>query len=230
MDCSAAARRNLRLGHHIYRRCTKLIMMDLHHIFNAAVILLLHQMVYSNVVNTDTIGILAAKEIFEHEAQTEFSSPSSKAAATSSGVPATGYASDCLSVLNDLAELVAQIRLLRFPGSEHVNTGLYVGGFGMAGIDDLGSAAHGRGGSSGNGIAGPHRAGSLSSAGLPYAPSEEELAANLGLENPYGSGECWYGNKMIQQREPHTNQKEMEQWVHTCREDLTGPSAKFTGM
>lgn len=228
MECSAAARRNLRWGRHIYDRCMdntvggKLVMMDLHHIFNAAIILLLHQMVYSNVVNTDTIGILAAKRIFENEARTECASPG----ATAGGLPATGYASDCLGVLNDLAELVAHIRLLRFPGSDHVNTGVNVGGFGVPVMDDLGGAA---GGGGGNGIGGPHRAGSSSSAGLPHAPSEEELAANLGLENPYSSSKGWYDDDMMQ-GEPHTNQKEMERWVHECREGLIGPFIKYTGM
>lgn len=235
IECSAAARRNLRWGRHIYDRCMdnngggKLVMMDLHHIFNAAIILLLHQMVYLNVVNTDTIGILAAKRIFENEARMECASPGSIAAAgaAAGGLPATGYASDCLGVLNDLAELVAHIRFLRFRGSDHVNTGVNVGGFGVPVMDDLGGAA---GGGGGDGMGGPHRAGSSSSAGLPLVPSEEELAANLGLENPYNSSKGWYDDDMMQEGELHTNQKEMERWVHECREGLIGPFIKYTGM
>lgn len=147
MKCSAAARRNLRLGRHIYERChpaaadgpqqqqqepqqqpNKLVMLDLHHIFNAAVVLLLHQMVFSNVVNTDTMGIRGARAIFEKEARTECPSPgnnnnNNNTSGVKGGSP-TGYASDCLAVLNDLTALVARIRPLRFKGSEHAATGV----------------------------------------------------------------------------------------------------------
>lgn len=226
VKCSAAARRNLRLGRHIYDRCVdnrdgthdsgKLVMLDLHHIFNAAVILLLHQMVYSNVVNTDTMGILAARRIFDNEARTECASPTGKSGGGNIGGVATGYASDCLGVLNDLAALVAHIRPLRFRGSDHVNTGINAG-FGSPIATDIGVG--GDGGVSSQNLGPSH---------LP--PSEEQLAANLGLENPYGP-EDWYSNPlMMHEGEPHTNQKEMERWVQECREGLSGPFLRYTGM
>lgn len=222
VECSVAARRNLRLGRHIYDGCAdnsrdgsphesaKLIMMDLHHIFNAAVILLLHQMVYSNVVNTDTLSILAAKRIFDHEARTECASPGTQSGGggAASGV-ATGYASDCLGVLNDLAALVAHIRPLRFRGTQHVSTGVSVGGYERVPVNTTDLSA---GNVGGNG------------------PSEEQLAANLGLVNPYGP-ETWCDDHlMMAANEPHTNQKEMERWVQECREGLAGPFLRYTGM
>lgn len=222
VECSVAARRNLRLGRHIYDGCVdssrdgstyepaKLVMMDLHHIFNAAVILLLHQMVYSNVVNTDTMSILAARRIFESEARTECASPGNKSGVGGAvGGVATGYASDCLGVLNDLAELVAHIRPLRFRGTQHVNTGVNAGPLDNVPVSTTDLSEGGVGGN---------------------RPSEEQLAANLGLENPYGP-EAWYDDHlMMAEHEPHTNQKEMERWVQECREGLAGPFLRYTGM
>lgn len=250
-ECSNAARRNLRLGRHINdnfvdnnqdpsRPLGKFVMMDLHHIFNAAVILLLHQMVYSNVVNTDTIGILAAREIFESEARAECASPGSKSTAgsgsnnNSQGGMATGYASDCLGVLNDLAALVAYIRQLRFKGSSYINTGVNIGfGSPIASTHAMGTGT----------VASEGRSGILSSSSQPHYTnqgtssltsnlplSEEQLAANLGLENPYGPSEAWLLDHMADGGEPYTNQKEMERWVQECREGLSGPFLRFTGL
>lgn len=235
VECSAAARRNLRLGRHLYARCMqvinrdgthdrgKLVMMDLHHIFNAAVILLLHQMVYSNVVNTDTNAILAARRIFENEARTECASPGSKtgSGSKSGNGMATGYASDCLGVLNGLAALVALIRPLRFKGSDHVNIEVNADFGSPIPMDVVGGSSNGGSGDSSS----SHQHNNM-------ALSEEQLAANLGLENPYRpSDETWHDNHlMIQDGETYTNQKEMERWVQECREGLSGPFLRYTGM
>lgn len=252
LQCSAAARRNLRLGRLIYERYSpsldsspisphagpagKLVMLDLHHIFNAAVMLLLHQMVFSNVVNTDTIGIRAARQIFEHEARTECLSPpsSSTASATGSGAAggggsgATGYASDCLAVLNDLAALVARIRPLRFKGSEHAGTGVEAMGWGSPA---------------------PHHTDECSPGTLGGSPSmisDEQLAANLSLENPFGPGGVYHGSlpMVFNTHSPamdegvvgmgmgHTNQKELEKWVQEGLQvcGLSLPLGGYTGM
>lgn len=196
-QCSDAARRNLRLGRHIYERCNsssdkKLVMLDLHHIFNAAVVLLLHQMTIANVVNTDTLGIRAARQIFEHEARTECASPGP------AGVQGSGYASDCLGVLNDLAALVARIRPLRFRGSEHVNTGVVD----WQVLTDEGMCEENIG-----------------------AVTDEQLAANLNLTNPYGAG---FGGEEVMMQ--HTNGKEFERWVSEAEWGLGREAGGYTGI
>lgn len=259
LRCSAAARRNLRLGRHIYERYSptldshptslqagptgKLVMLDLHHIFNAAVVLLLHQMVFSNVINTDTIGIRAARQIFENEARTECLSPTSSSASAATGSAAggasggaTGYASDCLAVLNDLAALVARIRPLRFKGSEHAGTGVEaVVGWGSP----LSPLHHNDDCSVGATLS-----------GSPSLISEEQLAANLSLENPFGPGGLYSGSlpMVFNTHSPgmdegavgvgvgmgmgHTNQKELEKWVQEGLQvcGLTVPLGGYTGM
>lgn len=228
MRCSAAARRNLWLGRHLNELCSlvpspsgvsspsKLVMLDLHHIFNATVVLLLHQMVFSNVVNTDTFGIAVARQIFETEARTE---------CLGSGV--TGYASDCVGVLNDLAALVAHIRPLRFKGSEHVNTGVDVGwGSPLADVSiDGGCSTH--------------------TLGSPVTITNEQLAANLSLENPYGPNDGVYaaagkGHPLLGTPSVsgvsgcHTNQKEFQRWVDEGEFiqgwSLSGPLGGYTGL
>lgn len=243
LQCSAAARRNLRLGRHIYERCNpygadhnnhqqpqpqqpgKLVMLDLHHIFNAAVILLLHQMVFSNVVNTDTIGIRAARAILENEARTECASPVIGSGGSSSGGAsagfATGYASDCLAVLNDLAALVARIRPLRFKGSEHTMTGVDAVGWrspvAQHHMHPAAAAAAAGDAGGGTGFASKGPAGSSS-----FAISDEQIAANLSLENPFGPGSIYGPMPMVYNGHDHmdmvgagyTNQQELERWVH----------------
>lgn len=224
LQCSAAARRNLRLGRHIHERCSlsspgKLVMLELHHIFNAAVVLLLHQMVFSNVVNTDTIAIRAARRIFELEARTECAEPCSGAGAFAA---ATGYASDCVGVLNDLAALVARTRPLRFKGSQHATTGVDGGWASPVGTDVSGA----------NGADRSSTTGTLS--GSPVMLSEEQLAENLSQSNPYGSDGFLYSHHfMMQCQEPpdHTNQKELERWVQEGQWALSEPGLSgYTGM
>ncbi len=48
-----------------------MLIQDLHHVFNAALILLLNQMYYVNVLTTDTARIAEAIRIFEKEARQE---------------------------------------------------------------------------------------------------------------------------------------------------------------
>lgn len=217
LECSAAARRNLWLGRHINELCSvrdsnglnngKLVMLDLHHIFNAAVVLLLYQMVSLNVVNTDNYGITEARRIFETEARTE---------CLGGGV--TGYASDCVGVLDDLAALVAHIRPLRFKDSDHVNTGIGVGwvvGASPASVLDVSGGADGG-----------------------CSISTEQLAANLNLENPYGPDGAYH--PLLGPQQPmqvgvhsHTIREEMQRWV---REDdgyiysFGTPLGGYTGL
>ncbi|KAJ0119830.1 fungal specific transcription factor domain-containing protein [Diaporthe amygdali] len=126
-ECANAARRNLRLGRHILMRCNpgekppgKPIMMDLHHIFNAAVIMLLYQMVFTSFHSGDAPALRTAIQTFEREAQTECLSKTNRNSNIGKGSRPTGYASDCLGVLKDLTELVDRIRPLRF--KEHAST------------------------------------------------------------------------------------------------------------
>lgn len=228
-QCSDAARRNLRLGRHLYERCRrdpdapgKLVMLDLHCIFNAAVVLLLHQMTIANVVNTDTLGIRAARQIFAIEARTECSTA---AGASPAGVVGNGYASDCLGVLNDLAALVARIRPLRFRGSEHVNAGVMdVVGWQPTTTTATTVALLGDGG----GYEGEQQ---LYDGGV-CSLTDEQLAANLNLTNPYGTvygvGEPMLMSTTAQPH--HTNAKEFERWMMQAEWGLGTQLGGFTGM
>ncbi|PSR82676.1 hypothetical protein BD289DRAFT_11097 [Coniella lustricola] len=224
LQCSAAARRNLLLGHHLYKRCSleyggngKLVMLDLHHIFNAVVVLLLHQMVFSNVVNTDTMAIQETRQIFEREAHIEYGSPTPTAGLSK----ATGYASDCVDVLNDLAALVARIRPLRFKGSDHIETGVDAVWTPPAGTE-IGSISAGS-------ADGTYSTNNLSS---PILLSEEQLAANLSFENPFGL-DAIYSHDMTHGPPPHphhTNLKELERWVQEGLWGFNVPLGGYTGM
>lgn len=93
--CSDAARRNLRLGRlmclHSPRQ--KLLLGDLHNIFNAAIVLTMHQMVFVNLRTQDIDDVGWASEVFETEAKT-----------------GNEYAKDCARVLQDLKYLAQQLR------------------------------------------------------------------------------------------------------------------------
>lgn len=210
LQCRDAARRNLRLGRHIYKRCNwgdefpgKLTMPDLHHIFNAAVVLLLHHMVFIEVRTSDSDGIRFARQVFEKEAQTECLSGSG-------GAIATGYASDCLGVLNDLTALVARIRPLRFKGSQHVTTG----------VDDIGLN-----------IGAGHVALGEDAAVAVSVISDEDLEANLGMPNPFGTDISGLYNPFVMAGpgpgtlEGHTNGKELQRWME--EENVAGLNCPF---
>lgn len=93
--CSDAARCNLRLGRllRLHSPRQKLLLPDLHNIFNAAVILTMHQMVFVNLRTQDLDDIGWATDAFEAEAET-----------------GSEYAKDCALVLRDLKYLVNQLR------------------------------------------------------------------------------------------------------------------------
>ncbi|EAA31086.2 hypothetical protein GE21DRAFT_8551 [Neurospora crassa] len=92
--CSDAARRNLRIGRRlqIISPGQKLLVQDLHHIFNAAIILLMHQILFVNQRVYDMFLIDKAKEVFKNEAMT-----------------GSDYGKDCHNVLNDLKPLVDKL-------------------------------------------------------------------------------------------------------------------------
>jgi hypothetical protein len=128
LECTNAARRNLRLGRHILMRCNhgattpgKPIMVDLHHIFNAAVIMLLYQLVFTSFHSSDEYALRFARKTFEREAQTECLSSSSKPSGMGIASVPTGYASDCLGVLNGLTEVVERLRPLRFKDAASID-------------------------------------------------------------------------------------------------------------
>ncbi|AEO55740.1 hypothetical protein MYCTH_2051009, partial [Thermothelomyces thermophilus ATCC 42464] len=93
--CSDAARRNLRLGRlmRLHSPQQKLLLSDLHNIFNAAIVLTMHQMVFVNLRTQDIDDVGWAVEVFETEAKT-----------------GNEYAKDCTRVLQDLKYLAQQLR------------------------------------------------------------------------------------------------------------------------
>ncbi|KAF3761423.1 hypothetical protein M406DRAFT_108751 [Cryphonectria parasitica EP155] len=241
LQCSGAARRNLRLGRHLYQRCRtsydgpgKLTLTDLHHIFNAAVILLLHQMVFSNVVNTDTLAINTARQIFEREALTEIPPPGCSVSTSS------GYASDCVGVLNDLACLVARIRQVRFRDSDYADSGL---GMDSSGWPSPASTEGSRGGSIGGGSVSGDGASSTSTATLGRSStclqgekiSEKDLEANLGSLNPFFH-QGLFPPAFFTLTGPtptpdaHTHHKEVERWVLEGLWGYTTPVCHWMGL
>ncbi|KAK3937956.1 fungal-specific transcription factor domain-containing protein [Diplogelasinospora grovesii] len=105
-DCSDAARCNLRLGRWIrgispVRTGKKLLLSDLHHIFNAAIVLMMHQIVFVNLRTNDVSDIEFAIEVFEGEAST-----------------GSIYGKDCARVLKELLALVQTLRALIFDHPE----------------------------------------------------------------------------------------------------------------
>ena len=104
--CSDAARRNLRLGRlmRLHSPRHKLLLPDLHNIFNAAIILTMHQIVFVNLRTQDQDDIGWAVDVFESEAET-----------------GSEYAKDCARVLRDLKYLVHQLRNpIHDPGTKQV--------------------------------------------------------------------------------------------------------------
>ena len=98
-QCSDAARRNLRLGRWLLEisPAHKLLLPELHYIFNAAIILMLHQIVFVNLRTHDVSEIEFAIEAFAHEAES-----------------GAAYAQVCAGVLKDLSVLVQRLRSLTF--------------------------------------------------------------------------------------------------------------------
>ncbi|KAM7185715.1 Fungal specific transcription factor domain containing protein [Rhypophila sp. PSN 637] len=94
-----AARSNLMMGTHIKEHLkapgNKLLVADLHHIFNAAVVLLMYRISFVNWRTNDTYHIDFARKVFEEEA--------------SSG---SVYGKDCFAVLDELNRMVDGLRLI----------------------------------------------------------------------------------------------------------------------
>lgn len=93
--CSDAARRNLRLGRlmRLHSPGQKLLLPDLHNVFNAAIVLMMHQMVFVNLRTQDLDDVKWALEVFETEAKT-----------------GSEYGKDCSRVLQDLKYLAHGLR------------------------------------------------------------------------------------------------------------------------
>lgn len=94
IECSAAARRNLDLGQRLSTlgRFPRLLHAGLHYVFNAAVVLQLHQLLFGTREQTDEAGIQFAIAAFENEARN-----------------GNVYADDCTRVLQDLNSLVQRL-------------------------------------------------------------------------------------------------------------------------
>lgn len=71
----------------------KLLVADLHHIFNAAIILLMYRISFVNARTRDTVYLNFAKEVFEEEARS-----------------GSEYGKDCLAVLVDMDSMVEGLR------------------------------------------------------------------------------------------------------------------------
>ncbi|KAB5539406.1 hypothetical protein GE09DRAFT_317406 [Coniochaeta sp. 2T2.1] len=93
-QCIEAARQNLRLGNWIRSLSPrqKLLHQEAHAVFNAAVIVLLHQLAFVDVDHGDVAGVAFAMEVFEREAQL-----------------GNNFGIDCAHVLHDLDYLVQRI-------------------------------------------------------------------------------------------------------------------------
>ncbi|KAK3381097.1 hypothetical protein B0H63DRAFT_474897 [Podospora didyma] len=94
-DCSKAARSNLKLACwiRVISPKQKLLLADLHHIFNAALVLLLHQIGFSNMRTMDSRLIDFAITVFEKEAGT-----------------GNGNSIECIRILKDMRVLVRRLR------------------------------------------------------------------------------------------------------------------------
>ncbi|KAK4119083.1 hypothetical protein N657DRAFT_582479 [Parathielavia appendiculata] len=104
--CSDAARRNLRLGRlmRLHSPRQKLLLPDLHNIFNAAIVLIMHQMVFVNLRTQDLDDVGWTIEVFDTEAET-----------------GSEYAKDCARVLHDFKYLAQRLRNpIHDPGTKRV--------------------------------------------------------------------------------------------------------------
>lgn len=94
--CSNSARTNIMLARHLRggdNGTQTLLVQELHHLFNAAVILMMNQLGFLNRRTKDTSGIEFAIRVFHTESE-----------------KGSAYAIDCLQVLVDLWQLVAKLR------------------------------------------------------------------------------------------------------------------------
>lgn len=93
--CSDAARSNLKLGRWVrdMSKCGKLLSHILHNLFNAAVILLLNQLLLDHVDESDAVDIMFVIECFDDEAKGD-----------------SNYPKDCARVLRDMGTLIQRLR------------------------------------------------------------------------------------------------------------------------
>ncbi|KAK4666393.1 hypothetical protein QC763_404290 [Podospora pseudopauciseta] len=93
--CTDAAQSNLRLGWLMRQNSPhgRLLVQDLHHIFNAAVFLTMYQLVFVNVRTQLVADVDWAIDVFKQEQET-----------------GCAYAKDCFEVLRDLRFLVSELR------------------------------------------------------------------------------------------------------------------------
>ncbi|OIW25360.1 hypothetical protein CONLIGDRAFT_673457 [Coniochaeta ligniaria NRRL 30616] len=165
-NCSDVARRNLRLGRWLggISPAGKLLLPDLHHIFNAAIILMLHHIVFINLRTKDVVDVAFAIECFEKEAGT-----------------GSKYGKDCAKVLQDLWALVQRLRNLMIDGGSNGKDLPLPGEHILASLSNTG--AHASIGASIGSLAAPHTRDSQQSqpqtGGLLYQPQYHELATEL---------------------------------------------------
>ncbi|KXJ88613.1 hypothetical protein Micbo1qcDRAFT_138397 [Microdochium bolleyi] len=95
-DCIATARNNIKLGRWVrdLSMTKKLLSQDLHHIFNAAIILLLNQLLDDNLGAQDSLDILFVIDVFKDESYGD----------------RRDYPKDCARVLEDLKALILKLR------------------------------------------------------------------------------------------------------------------------
>ncbi|KAH7027943.1 uncharacterized protein B0I36DRAFT_365071 [Microdochium trichocladiopsis] len=95
-DCIATARSNIKLGRWVRELSgsKKLLSQDLHHIFNAAIVLLLNQLLDDNLDAQDSLDILFVINVFKDESYGE----------------RRDYPKDCARVLEDLKVLIQRLR------------------------------------------------------------------------------------------------------------------------
>ncbi|KAK1759988.1 fungal-specific transcription factor domain-containing protein [Echria macrotheca] len=92
-ECAQAARANLFLGQWLVDFQYKLTLQDLHHVFNAAVIIAMYQMIFLNMRTKDTERISFALRVFDVEKKT-----------------GNEYAVDCYKVLYHISGLIGKLR------------------------------------------------------------------------------------------------------------------------
>ena len=94
--CSNAARRNLRLARWLVdlSPSRKLLQAALHHVFSAEIMLMLQEMVCSNLEPIDLVNIDYGVELFESEANA-----------------GSAYARECLKILRDMKALVNKFKV-----------------------------------------------------------------------------------------------------------------------
>lgn len=95
-DCIATARDNIKLGRWVrdLSMTKKLLSQDLHHLFNAAIVLLLNQLLDDNLEMKDSLDINFVIDVFKEESNGE----------------RRDYPKDCARVLEDLKALIQRLR------------------------------------------------------------------------------------------------------------------------